>query len=65
VLNAANEVAVEAFLAGRVRFVDIPVIIEDTLNRLPSEAVRDLEHILQADRSAREHASSWVEANGS
>jgi 1-deoxy-D-xylulose-5-phosphate reductoisomerase len=65
VLNAANEVAVEAFLAGRVRFVDIPVIIEDTLNRLPSEAVRDLEHILQADRSAREHASSRVEANGS
>ena len=64
-LNAANEVAVEAFLAGRVRFVDIPVIIEDTLNRLPSESVRDLEHILQADRCAREHASTWVEANAS
>lgn len=64
-LNAANEVAVEAFLAGRVRFVDIPVIIEDTLNRLPSESVRDLEHILQADRCAREHASTWVAANGS
>lgn len=63
-LNAANEVAVQAFLAGRVGFVDIPVIIENTLNRLPSESVRDLEHILQADQSAREHASTWVEANG-
>lgn len=63
-LNAANEVAVEAFLAGRVGFVDIPVIIENTLNRLPSEPVRDLEHILQADQNAREHALKWVEANG-
>ncbi len=63
-LNAANEVAVEAFLAGRVGFVDIPVIIENTLSRLPSESVRDLEHILHADQSAREHALKWVEANG-
>ncbi|WP_341706555.1 1-deoxy-D-xylulose-5-phosphate reductoisomerase [Halopseudomonas sp.] len=63
-LNAANEVAVDAFLAGRVGFVDIPVIIENTLSRLPSESVRDLEHILHADQSAREHALKWVEANG-
>ncbi|MEL0166861.1 MAG: 1-deoxy-D-xylulose-5-phosphate reductoisomerase [Pseudomonadaceae bacterium] len=63
-LNAANEVAVEAFLAGRVGFVDIPVIIENTLNCLPSEPVRDLEHILQADQSAREHALKWVQASG-
>ncbi len=62
VLNAANEVAVQAFLDGRVGFTDIPVIIEDALTQLPGEPVIDLEHILSADRLARAHAERWVRA---
>ncbi|SDS78179.1 1-deoxy-D-xylulose 5-phosphate reductoisomerase [Halopseudomonas xinjiangensis] len=60
VLNAANEVAVEAFLSRRIGFTDIPVIIDDALSSLPAETVRDLDHILQADRLAREHAATWL-----
>ncbi|MGI3131476.1 1-deoxy-D-xylulose-5-phosphate reductoisomerase [Halopseudomonas pachastrellae] len=64
VLNAANEVAVQAFLDGRVGFVDIPVIIEDALSRLPGEPVRELEHILAVDHSARACAEQWVRTRG-
>lgn len=60
VLNAANEVAVEAFLRRRIGFTDIPVIIDDALSSLPAESVRDLDHILHADRLAREHATTWL-----
>lgn len=60
VLNAANEVAVEAFLKRRIGFTDIPVIIDDALNTLPGETVRDLDHILEADRRARAHATQWL-----
>jgi 1-deoxy-D-xylulose-5-phosphate reductoisomerase len=59
-LNAANEVAVEAFLAGRIGFTDIPVIIEATLNRMAPEPVQDLNHIMAADALAREHAHRWL-----
>lgn len=57
VLNAANEVAVQAFLDGRLRFTDIPVLIERTLTELPMMAADELSTILAADRAARAHAS--------
>lgn len=60
ILNAANEVAVEAFLCGRIGFTDIPVIIEHTLECTAPESVRDLDHILLTDHQAREHAQSWL-----
>lgn len=56
-LNAANEVAVQAFLDGRLRFTDIPVLIERTLTELPMMAADELATILEADRVARMHAS--------
>lgn len=56
VLNAANEVAVAAFLDGQLRFTDIPEVIERTLTELPMMAAEALPTILDADRSAREHA---------
>lgn len=59
-LNAANEVAVAAFLERRIGFTDIPVIIEDTLNRITVESVKDLQHIMWADQVAREQAAHWV-----
>lgn len=56
VLNAANEVAVAAFLDGQLGFTDIPVVIERTLTELPMMVAEGLPTILEADRIAREHA---------
>jgi 1-deoxy-D-xylulose-5-phosphate reductoisomerase len=62
VLNAANEIAVHAFLAGRLRFLEIPEVIERVLGELPSEPVRDFESLYEADRRARELAEDAVAA---
>jgi 1-deoxy-D-xylulose-5-phosphate reductoisomerase len=53
ILNAANEVAVEAFLAGRIGFTRIPQLIEMTMNCVSSSDPDDLQQILQDDRAAR------------
>jgi 1-deoxy-D-xylulose-5-phosphate reductoisomerase len=53
VLNAANEVAVEAFLSNQLRFVDIPQLIDEVLSRIPAEDASTLEVILAADQAAR------------
>ena len=60
VLNAANEIAVHAFLAGRLRFVEIPHVIERTLSELPGEPVRAFESLYEADRLARMVAAEAV-----
>lgn len=57
-LNAADEVAVEAFLAGRIGFLDIPRIIEAVLERCPDAAVDNLEKVVATDRECREIAHS-------
>ncbi|HEV3033299.1 MAG TPA: 1-deoxy-D-xylulose-5-phosphate reductoisomerase [Solirubrobacteraceae bacterium] len=57
VLNAANEIAVHAFLDGRLRFLEISEVIEHTLTELGSEPVRSFESLYDADRQAREVAS--------
>ncbi|HEY4451467.1 MAG TPA: 1-deoxy-D-xylulose-5-phosphate reductoisomerase [Solirubrobacteraceae bacterium] len=62
VLNAANEIAVHAFLAGRLRFLEIPAVIERALSELGSEPVRSFESLYEADRRAREHAGEAVAA---
>ncbi len=58
VLNAANEVAVDAFLGGRLNFTGIARVIEDVLDRQPVVAVRALDDVLEADREARALARS-------
>ncbi|HEX7610100.1 MAG TPA: 1-deoxy-D-xylulose-5-phosphate reductoisomerase [Solirubrobacteraceae bacterium] len=60
VLNAANEIAVHAFLAGRLRFLDIAEVIDRTLSSLPSEPVMAFESLYEADRRARECATEAV-----
>ena len=60
ILNAANEVAVEAFLQRRVRFTDIPRMIESVLNGQASQAVQSLDMVLAADSQARELARQWL-----
>lgn len=62
VLNAANEVAVAAFLDGQLRFTDIPAVIEQTLTELPMMAADGLTTILEADRAAREQATRLLAA---
>ena len=56
ILNAANEVAVERFLAGRIAFTDIPQLIQAVLARCEGGALRTLDDVLEADRAARECA---------
>ena len=53
VLNAANEVAVEAFLDRQIGFRRIPELIDAVLSRMPVEPVTDLDGVLAKDRSAR------------
>ncbi len=62
VLNAANEVAVHAFLGGRLRFNDIPAVIETTLERLPAGPVHAFDSLYEADREARGLAGELIEA---
>ncbi|HEV2753759.1 MAG TPA: 1-deoxy-D-xylulose-5-phosphate reductoisomerase [Solirubrobacteraceae bacterium] len=61
VLNAANEVAVHAFLGGRLSFLGIPAVIEATLERLPAGPVRAFESLIEADREARDVAGEVVD----
>jgi 1-deoxy-D-xylulose-5-phosphate reductoisomerase len=61
VLNAANEIAVEAFLDGRARFRQIPAVIEGTLDRRSGEPSATLEDLLRADARARETAVELLE----
>jgi 1-deoxy-D-xylulose-5-phosphate reductoisomerase len=58
VLNAANEIAVDAFLGGRLRYTSIPQVIEDSLERTPASAAASLEQVLEADGAARRSASA-------
>ncbi|HEY7831237.1 MAG TPA: 1-deoxy-D-xylulose-5-phosphate reductoisomerase [Solirubrobacteraceae bacterium] len=62
VLNAANEIAVHAFLAERLPFLDIPAVIERTLERLGSSPVRAFESLYESDREARAVASEAIAA---
>jgi 1-deoxy-D-xylulose-5-phosphate reductoisomerase len=60
VLNAANEVAVERFLAGAIRFTEIAQLIEAVLSRCASGRVQTLDDVLAADEAARACAQGWL-----
>jgi 1-deoxy-D-xylulose-5-phosphate reductoisomerase len=59
-LNAANEVGVEAFLAGRIRLTDIYHLVERALDQ-PNNPANHLAAILAADRETRQQCQAWVE----
>jgi 1-deoxy-D-xylulose-5-phosphate reductoisomerase len=61
-MNAANEIAVEAFLQGGIRFTDISDIIHSTMQAHAPLEVHSVEVALEADRWAREKADSLVHA---
>lgn len=60
VLNAANEIAVQAFLEEHIRFTAIAEVVEATLTEMPVRTAASLEMILQADRDARECARQFI-----
>lgn len=60
ILNAANEVAVDAFLNGVLRFDQIPVVIAETLSCISTCSADDLQIVLNADQQAREIASAYI-----
>ncbi len=62
VLNAANEVAVHAFLAGRLGFMGIAAVIERTLERVPAARLHAFDSLYEADADARSVAGELVGA---
>ena len=60
VLNAADEVAVEAFLARRLPFGDIPRVIERVMRRMPETELGSLDDVLKCDREARQLARELI-----
>ena len=59
--NAANEVAVAAFLSGRVEFLDVAVIVEETLAAVDAAPARDLDDLVAADAEARRLAARGLQ----
>jgi 1-deoxy-D-xylulose-5-phosphate reductoisomerase len=60
VLNAANEVAVHAFLTGRLGFMGIPAVIEQTLEKVGASGVHSFDSLYDADARARDVAGELV-----
>jgi len=72
IMNAANEIAVEAFLQSRIRFNDIPQVIESTMNNAATHSAQplnvspqdgptlDIERIFYVDRISREYAKDFI-----
>jgi 1-deoxy-D-xylulose-5-phosphate reductoisomerase len=63
VLNAADEVAVEAFLNNRLRFSAIPRLIEEVMRQMGSyHAINTMDDVLEGDREARSRAVQVISA---
>jgi 1-deoxy-D-xylulose-5-phosphate reductoisomerase len=65
VLNAANEIAVQAFLDNKIRLSDIPRIIESVMNEHKTDRVSNLEAVLESDAWARRKADEFLNATAS
>lgn len=62
VLNAANEVAVAAFLDNKIRFPEIALVVAETVNRQQNKPAKDVATVVDADLAARVQAESIIEA---
>jgi 1-deoxy-D-xylulose-5-phosphate reductoisomerase len=63
ILNAADEIAVSAFLEGRIGFTAIARVVEETLQRMPYQDPSSVPEILDVDAAARRMAQNVIEAN--
>jgi 1-deoxy-D-xylulose-5-phosphate reductoisomerase len=61
-LNAANEVAVHAFLGNRITFLQVAEVIEETMAQLPKQRVHSFDSLARADAEARGVASGLVQS---
>ncbi len=61
VLNAANEIAVAGFLQGHIRFTQIPVVVEKTLDGNYAAEAQDIEEVIATDEEARDRARTVME----
>ena len=61
VFNAANEIAVDAFLRNRIGFLDIPRIIENTLNESEFISTESIEALLSSDAESRRIAATQID----
>jgi 1-deoxy-D-xylulose-5-phosphate reductoisomerase len=59
-LNASNEIAVEAFLSGKINFIQIPDLIEKTLSKTESSEVNSIDHIIEIDNLARTETNNLL-----
>lgn len=64
VLNASNEIAVDAFLNGKIKFTDIPKVIDFVLNKIDNVAANSLDIILGHDTLARHTANTYIQSKG-
>ena len=58
VYNAGNEIAVQAFLEGRVRFPEMADVVSEALERVGQSEIRDTNDVFEADRAARQAAAA-------
>jgi len=63
-LNAADEVAVEAFLAGQISYLEIAATVAETLQRVPVRQPQSVQEVLEIDRQSREIARSLIAKKG-
>ena len=61
VLNAANEIAVNAFLEGSLKFTKLPLLIQRVMEEHDVKSVHTIEDILRADHWARERSKALLE----
>jgi len=60
IFNAANEIAVAAFVNGQIEFIEIPLIIEETINSIKTHGITTINDVVEADESARHKAKEVV-----
>lgn len=60
ILNAANEVAVKHFLAGKTGFLNIAAVVEETLGRIENRPINNLDEVMEADSEARRIAEGLI-----
>ena len=61
-LNAANEVAVDLFLNGRLRFMDIPAAIAEALSAHAGQPLPDADAVMDLDVQVRREVADWAKA---
>ena len=60
ILNAANEIAVQAFLKERIRFTEITELVSDFLNQIDRQTISSIEDVLSVDTMSRQIADQWI-----